>query len=167
MSDAAGSPAASAPAPGTGLESALRWGFEQAIARDARRIVCVDPDWAGWPWADADLLAQLAVGLKRPGRRLVLLAGHYDEVPRRFPRFVAWRRPWVHAIDAFAPFADTGADLPTLLVDDGGVRVRLLDRMNGRVEVGIDAAAAAAWRERVDALLQRCGPAFSATQLGL
>ena len=150
-----------------GFAAALRWGFEQAVAQGARRILCVDPDWAGWPWDDLALQERLTAWLRQPGRRLVLLAERYDDVPARFPRFTAWRRPWLHAIEAWAPCEGFGVELPTLLVDDRGLCVELLERGQWRGRAAVDAARAGAWCERIDALLQRCEPAFGASPLGL
>lgn len=147
--------------------AALRWGFDTAFARDARRIVCVDRDFAEWPLDEPALLDALAAWLRRPKRRLVLLADHFDEMPRRHARFVRWRADWAHAIDAFAPPADDRADLPTLLVDDGPVSVQLLDAVHWRGRCELDARHAQLWRENLDALLQRSEPAFPVSQLGL
>ena len=148
---------------GTGL----RWGFDTAFARDARRIVCVDRDFAEWPLDDPALLDALAAWLRRPKRRLVLLADHFDAMPRCHPRFVRWRADWSHAIDAFAPPPEDRAELPTLLVDDGPVCVQLLDAVHWRGRCELDARHAQLWRENLDALLQRSVPAFPVSQLGL
>ncbi|HSM23007.1 MAG TPA: hypothetical protein VK876_12460, partial [Rubrivivax sp.] len=54
-----------------GWQAALRWGFETAIQRGARRITCVDPDFETWPLDDPALLAGLTAWLRLPQRRLV------------------------------------------------------------------------------------------------
>jgi hypothetical protein len=38
-----------------------------------------------------------------PQRRLVLLAHQFGTLERLHPRFVAWRRTWAHAVDAWTP----------------------------------------------------------------
>lgn len=146
---------------------ALRWGFETAWAQGARRIVCADPDFGHWPWHDAALLARLGDWLRLPQRRLVLLARHYDDVPRRFPRFTAWRRDWTHAIDCWQPTADAAGDAPSVLISDTGVSVRLVDAVHWRGRASDDERVAGPLREHVDALLQRSEPAFSVSTLGL
>lgn len=147
--------------------AALRWGFAEAIRRDARRIVCIDPTFAHWPFGAADLLDELTAWLKRPQRQLVLVAVQYDEVARAFPRFVAWRRLWAHAVPAYAVPEDSAADVPTWLLDDGPVLVRLHDAVHWRGRAEYDARAARPFREEIDALLQRSEPSFAPTQLGL
>lgn len=147
--------------------AALRWGFEAAFARDARRIVCVDRDFADWPLDDPALLHAITQWLKRPLRRWVLLAQQYDEAARRHPRFVRWRADWAHAIDALSPPAEDRVELPTLLVDDGPVVVQLHDRVHWRGRAALDARDARAWRDELDAVLQRSTPDFPVNRLGL
>ncbi len=147
--------------------AALRWGFTQAIAGGARQIVAVDRDFAEWPFEDPDLQAELAAWLRLPDRRLVLLATSYDEVVRRHPRFVAWRALWAHAIRAGSPPASDAVELPGLLVDDRDLSVHLIDPVHWRGRAALDARTAQAWRDRIDALLQRSETAFAVNQLGL
>jgi hypothetical protein len=147
--------------------AALRWGFEQAIADGSRRIVCVDPDFREWPYEEGGLQSVLTPWLKQPGRRLVLLAHRYDDLPRRQPRFVAWRRLWAHAIEAWSPQEGDAVELPTLLFDDQRVAVRLIDSVHWRGRAEIDARAVRSWGERIDAVLQRSEPSFAANALGL
>lgn len=147
--------------------AAIRWGFGAAAARGARRIVCVDRDFADWPLDEPALLDTLTAWLRLPKRRLVLLADRYDEMPRRHARFVRWRADWAHAIDAFSPPAEDRADLPTLLVDDGPVSVQLLDAVHWRGRCELDPRHAQLWRESLDAVLQRSEPAFPVSHLGL
>lgn len=145
---------------------AVRWAFRLALARPAQRVLCVDPDFAGWPLDDPALLDAWAAWL-RPGRRsLLLLAGDWREAPRRLPRFVAWRAHWSHAVHTWAP-SDAGPALPSVLVDDGPLVVERLDAVSGRGRAARDPAAARQWREEIDALLQRSEPSFAARPLGL
>ena len=65
------------------FRAALQWGFHSAFAEGARRIVCCDDSFAEWPLDDPLFQQGLTSWLQRPLRRLVLLARHYDDVPRR------------------------------------------------------------------------------------
>ena len=94
-------------------------------------------------------------------------ARHYDEVPRRFPRFTAWRRDFAHAIDAWQAPQELSQDLPMLLLDDGPISVQLIDDLHWRGRAAADPRAATLWRERVDVVLQRSEPGFAASTLGL
>jgi hypothetical protein len=147
--------------------AALRWGFEQAVAGPARRIVCVDADFADWPLDDLVLYSPLTAWLRMPQRRLVLLAAQFDTLPRRHPRFVAWRKLWSHAIEAWLPPEEMAAALPTLLVDDAAVSVHLRDAVHWRGRAEFDRRSARSWQDQIDAVLQRSEPAFAANPLGL
>ena len=151
----------------TSFAAALRWGFTRATAGSARRIVCVDRDFALWPLDDVDLHGELTAWLKRPQRQLVLLAASFDAVPRCHPRFVAWRRLWSHAVAPLSAPEDLAGDLPTLLLDDSGTLVRLIDAVHWRGRASSDERTAVPWREQVDAVLQRSEAAFPANPLGI
>jgi hypothetical protein len=146
---------------------ALRWGFETAIEQGARQLLCVDARFTHWPLDDAALLSNLSAWLRLPQRRLVLLAASYDEVPRRHPRFNTWRRDWVHAMSCWQAPEELAADLPTVLLDDRAVSVRLIDAEHWRGRAEVDARSARLWRDRVDVVLQRSATAFSVNTLGL
>ncbi|MBL8341888.1 MAG: hypothetical protein JNL30_10505 [Rubrivivax sp.] len=148
---------------------AVLWGFARAMREGgrSRRILCVDRDFTEWPLDDPALLDPLTAWLRAGQRQLVLLAAAYDEVPRRHARFVAWRRSFTHAVLPYAAPEDVAATLPTLLLDDDGTCVRLIDAVHWRGRVHADEREARPWREQIDALVQRSEPAFPAQTLGL
>ena len=148
-------------------QAAVAWGLDAAMARGARQVTCVDPGFESWPLDDPALLQRLTAWLRLPLRRLVLLARHYDEVPRRFPRFTAWRRDFAHAIEAWQAPQELAQDLPMLLVDDGPISVHLIDDLRWRGRAAADPRAATLWRERIDVVLQRSEPGFAVSTLGL
>ena len=149
------------------FSAAIHWSVCSAIAAGARRILWVDNDFADWPLNDATLLDPLHDWLMQPQRRLQLLALSYELMPQRYARFVAWRRDRSHVVDMLAPPEDESIALPTLAVDDGRVSVRLFDRVHWRGRCSLDAPDASRIHEQFDALLQRSGPGFPVTQLGL
>lgn len=166
--------ASAAPAPPAAFDTragyvdALRHGLHAAMQQGARRIVCCDVDFADWPLDDEAVLQALVAWLKRPQRQLTLLAGRYDELPRRHPRFTAWRRDWAHAVDAWQPPEEEVADgLPSLLVADCGVAVQLVDRTHWRGRFSADRREALVWLDAIDARLQRSQRAFAVQCLGL
>lgn len=153
----------------TGFAQAVLWGFARAMREGgrSRRILCVDRDFALWPLDRPELHASLTTWLKGAQRQLVLLAASYDDVPRLHPRFVAWRRQFTHAVFPFAAPEDIAAALPTLLLDDEGTMVRLIDAVHWRGRASADERTALPWREQIDAVLQRSEAAFPARSLGL
>lgn len=151
--------------------AALRWGFDTAFAQGARRIVCADPDWADWPvWDDAGLLRALSAWLRRPQRRLVLLACRYDTLERLCPRFSTWRVDWMHAIEAWQAPEELALGLPTVMVSEGGdapVSVQLIDAQHWRGRAEPDPRRARQWCEELDAVLQRSERTWAVRPLGL
>jgi hypothetical protein len=148
-------------------QAALRWGFTTAAEGGARTITCVDPDFASWPLDDAALLQVLTAFLRLPGRRLVLAAARYDEVPRRLPRFSTWRRDWSHALQTLLVPEEFAAELPSVLLDDRELSVALIDPVHWQGRAQLERRARWLWQERVDAVLQRSEPGFPVTTLGL
>jgi hypothetical protein len=150
-----------------GFQAAVRWGLEQAVGQGARRLLVCDEELADWPLDEPPLLDMLTAWARLPQRRLVLLARRYDELPRRQPRFTAWRRDWDHALEAWTPVDDAPRELPTLLASDTGVCVLLADRLRWRGSAAVDARRARGWVESIDAVLQRSERAFAVKTLGL
>jgi hypothetical protein len=147
---------------------AVCWAVQHAVADGSRVITAVDTEFgAHWPWDDTTLLATLVGWFKLPQRRLVLLAAHYDGVPRQHPRFTAWRRDWAHAIDSRVAPEEMAATLPTLLFDDRHTSVVRHDAISGRGRVSVTPRTRLHWAEPVDAVLQRSSAGFAVTTLGL
>lgn len=147
--------------------AAVQWAVSLADARGARTLLMVDPDFAAWPLDEQVLLDVLAHWLARPMRRLVLLADSFDAVEARHARFAAWRAMRAHAVDTRVPAEGERIELPTLLLDDGPVILHLVDAVHWRGRAAHDAAQARAWRDRLDACVQRSAPAWPVRPLGL
>lgn len=149
------------------FRSALAQALDAALGRGTRTLLFVDPDFAAWPLDDAALLDRLTAFLRRPGRRLTLLAARFDRLDARHPRFAAWRAVWSHAVDARSPDDEAAAGLEPLLLDDGPTLLHCwsLEPLRGRALQ--DAHDAAAARDRLDAALQRAAPAWPLRPLGL
>jgi hypothetical protein len=141
--------------------------LEAAQARDARLLLWVDPDFARWPLDRPAVIDTLGPWLRRPGRRLVMLAARYDRLALAHPRFTQWRSDWSHAIDARTPDDTAGVALPTLLLDDGPTLLTLWQRDPPRGRAHQNAAEAADAREQIDAVLQHSVGAWPLRPLGL
>lgn len=148
-------------------QAALRWGFAQALAGEARRICCVDEDFADWPWSDADLLRSLVPWLRLPQRRLVLVARQFDTVRRLHPRFVAWRADWVHAIETWTPSEGECPHMPWVLVDDRATLVHRQPAVGWCVSAVSDPVRAHGARQALAALWPRFEASFPVKALGL
>lgn len=149
------------------VATALRWAVRQAAESRSRRMLWLDPDFSLWPLDDPDLLSSLSVWLRLPQRRLVLLAHQFGAIERLHPRFVAWRRQWSHAVDAWTPAEGNDVKLPTLLIDDRQLCLQVFDNTQWRGRLSVDERAVRQWHDEIDALLQRCEAAFPVRPLGL
>jgi hypothetical protein len=125
-----------------------------------------DPDFADWPLSDARVLEDLTRWAKSH-RKLTMVARSYDMVVRKHARFVDWRRTFAHVIDCREPDEGDAEKMPSLLLAPGILLLRRIDLHNWRASVSTDPADGIAWRDGIDAVLQRSSEAFPATSLGL
>lgn len=142
-----------------------------ASGEGCRELHAWDASFVDWPLSDAAVLAALT-GWARPGRQLHLLALQYDDLARRHPRFVRWRRDYGHCVTARAvePEVRLEAAPESLLLMAGGtapMTLRLFDRHLWRGELSVDTARRVGALEWFDALAQRSSESFAPTTLGL
>jgi hypothetical protein len=95
----------------------------------------------------------------------LLVAGNFDNMPRRFARFTEWRGNWAHVVEAHVTEIEP-SQVPTLLLA-GPASLMLADRQRWRGHTLSSDKEVADWREVVDVLLQRSEPGFAANTLGL
>ena len=145
--------------------AALHQALAQAAHGRARELCFVDPDFEAWPLEDPMVLGALTAWARLPKRRLLMIACRFDDLPRRCPRFTAWRRRWAHAVECRATDIES-SQVPTLLLA-GGHSLQLADRLQWRGHWLADDSEISAWREVVDVLMQRSEADFPANTLGL
>jgi hypothetical protein len=145
--------------------AAMQQALEQAVQARERELCFVDPDFETWPLDDAQVLDTLTAWARQPLRRLLIVAGHFDHLPRRFARFTEWRGTWAHVVQAHATDVEP-SQIPTLLLA-GSASLLLADRLHWRGHRMSTDKEVADWREVVDVLLQRSEPAFGANTTGL
>lgn len=145
--------------------------FAWAAEQGCRELHAWDASYVDWPLSDAQALAALATWA-RPARQLHLLALQYDDIVRRHPRFVRWRRDYAHCVTARAvePEVRLESAPESLLLAAGAdvtLTLRLFDRHLWRGEVSLDVAQRLRGLEWFDALAQRSSDSFAPTTLGL
>jgi hypothetical protein len=150
-----------------GFADAIRRVMRHADERDARVIRWCDEDFAFWPLGDVEFLDRLTHWARGPARELVMVAGTYELLRQRHPRFVQWRRDFGHVITCLEPSERRDDPLPTLWLDAADQVVRVFDRERWRGRVGADRVDRQLAREMLDAITQRGTPAFGASTLGL
>jgi hypothetical protein len=140
-------------------------------AQGCREVHAWDDSFVDWPLSDAQALASLT-SWARAGRQLHLLAVQYEDIARRHPRFVRWRRDFAHCITARAVEPELrleGAPESLLMAvcAESTVTLRLFDRHLWRGEISLEAAQRLRGLEWFDAVAQRSSESFAPTTLGL
>ncbi len=170
-------PEESAPAPAAlqravdgrlAFQDTLRQALAQvAAAPRARQLFLCDADFADWPLGERSVVAAFEAWA-RSHRSLVVIASSFDDLARRHPRWVAWRRQWSHIVDCRLLTDREPAFCPTLLHAPDVCTLRLFDaqRHRGAYTEG-DAEADRRALAEFDALAQQSEPGFPVTTLGL
>jgi hypothetical protein len=148
------------------FQRALREVFAALPGSDCRELWLCDEDFADWPLGEVAVVEALGQWINSR-RKLVVVARHYDEVLRRHPRWVTFRRQWAHVVDCQGAEAADIRPLPVLLIASGACVLRLADATQHRGRLSIDLGDIRLSREGIDAILQQSGPAFPATTLGI
>ena len=153
---------------GTRLEfqDALRAALAEAGRVGCRELWLVDENFADWPLGAPDVVEMLT-RWAQAHRRLTVVARNFDEMPRRHARWVEWRRQWSHVVECRSFDDAEQGEIPTLLLAEGLVGVRLMDPLRFRGSVSRETADLVRMREWIDAVLQRSVVAFPPTILGL
>lgn len=130
------------------------------------QAVCVDRHFGDWPFDDAEVQAALAAWLRRPGRRLRLIALDFATTARQLPRFARWRRDFAHCIEAWQPVEPV---LPAGLrgAAAGPLALQWLDQPDLQLRRVQNPVALAELRQHIADYLQQCEPAWPVTTLGL
>ena len=148
------------------FHAALQQAFEAAATLGCRELCLCDPDFADWPLGERKVVEQLGrwAGSQR---RLTLLASTFDELVRRHPRWVEWRRQWAHVVHCRSNAVLEAGRMPTLLIAPGLCSVRLSDAAHHRGRWSREAADEVHCRELYDAVLQHSQETFPVTTTGL
>lgn len=148
------------------FHDAVRGALAEAALVGCREIWMIDDDFADWPLGESALVDDLT-HWALAHRRFTVVARSFDEVARRYPRWVNWRRQFSHVVQCRTNNELEAGQMPCILLVPGLLSVRLHDRENYRGVASRDTADTVHWREAIDAVLQRSEEAFPATTLGL
>ncbi len=150
----------------SGFHHALRAAFADIAAHPRLQVWMCDSHFADWPLNEPAVIDAL-VRWAQPHRKLVVLAQSFDDVVRRHPRWVAWRRQFAHAVECRLVEPMEQGRMPTLLTAQGGLTVKLVDPQRYRGSWSREPADGRLAAELIDAVSQRSAEAFAATTLGL
>ena len=147
------------------FQASLREAFTEMARVGCREVWMCDDDFADWPLNDREVVEHLTQWAYAH-RKLTVIARHFNEVARRHPRWVAWRRQWSHVVECLS-CEDAGTTMPTVLLAGGLLVVRLTDPLRHRGLVSREASELQQQRELIDVVSQRAVPSFPATVTGL
>ena len=150
----------------TGFIDALTTAFAAVATAPCRELWLCDEDFADWPLGSVETIEHLTRWASG-SRRLVLLARGFDEVARRHPRWVRWRRDWSHIVACRSNDEFAVGEFPSVLLASELTTVRLSDRQHWRGRASWSAAERIQCKEILDAVSQRSLDAFPATTTGL
>ena len=134
------------------LLDAVRSAPHEVADTSARFVFLSDPDFSQWPLNEckgADTLGQWA----HSNRVLPLLAGHFDVVSQRYPRWMTWRRNGSHVVNFQQAAEADCSHIQTQLLIPGQVVVRLVDQPNYRGSVSRTPVDLLDAQEAIEALL--------------
>ena len=149
--------------------SAFQQLVRDALAAAAREgwheLILSDPTFEDWPLGERAVDESLHAWAKS-GRRIVIMAKHYDEVLRRHARFVTWRRTWAHLVEGRGCRSADPLDFPSAIWSPVWA-MRRLDLENSVGVSGNEPDRRLQLRETLDEWLHKCSPGFPASTLGL
>ncbi|HJV70403.1 hypothetical protein [Ideonella sp.] len=149
------------------FQGAVRAMVASAEGAGVRQLWWVSPDFADWPLDEPALLDALSHWARAPGAHLTWVSHDFERVRRAMPRLTRWRQTFAHVLSCRSPLELAGSDMPTLLLADHRVVLRLLDRERVRGWVSHEGADVQRAHEEIDVILQRSSEAFPAVTLGL
>ena len=114
-----------------------------ARARSASSI----PDFQDWPLNERVVVETLA-RWAHSRRKLVVFGHNFDSLSRNAPRFAEWRRQWSHIVQCRSDPDLEEQQVPTFLLVQGEVVVRLLDPV--AIEAWSRGGPPTRWRPRSD-----------------
>ena len=143
----------------------IRDAFSCAQQQGWRDIVVCDASFEDWPLHERVVVDALHAW-SRSGRRLTMVAAHYDAVARNQARFVTWRKRWDHIIECRSCRDIDAAGFPSVIWSPVWA-MRRLDLVRSTGVCSSAPAQRVHLREVLDDLLLRSAPAFPSTTLGL
>ena len=131
-----------------------------------RELICIDKHFAFWPLDEPEVLQALSIWLRKPGRRLSLLALDYATTALSLPRFARWRRDYAHCINAWQP-VEGGLPAGLRGLWTRGQALQWQEGAALELRSITNPVQLAPMRAASADFLQRCEPAWPVTTLGL
>jgi hypothetical protein len=149
------------------FNAALLVALDDCARAEVPHLWLSDPDFSAWPLGSVEVVTALTRWIG-PRRRLTLIAGDWEHLALRCPRWVAWRRRWSHSVQCLQVREEEAQQVPALLYGPPVVALRLHStrpRVAGRLMRRAEDFGPLG--ELIDALTQRTQEGFPVTTLGL
>ena len=149
----------------TEFQQRVRDLLAQAAQQAWQELILADADFADWPLGERAVAESLQAWSKS-GRKLVMMAIHYDEVQRRHARFVTWRRTWSHIVECWRCSSAERTDFPSALWTPSMALIRLEpEHCTGLYTA--EARRRTELKEQLAEWQRKSSPGFPASTLGL
>ena len=149
----------------TAFADLVRHAIAHADQQGWNEMVWADASFEDWPLYEKAVVQGLDAWARK-GRKLTLLAHHFDAMRHIHPRFVAWRVRWDHLLDCRVCSGVAASEFPCVLWTTGWAMRRLdLARCTG--VASLEPRMRLQLREELEERKRQSAPGFAATVLGL
>ena len=149
----------------TAFAGLLRAAIAQAGQRGWNEMVWSDASFEDWPLYEKAVVEGLNAWARK-GRKLVLLAHHFDAMHRIHPRFVEWRVRWDHLLECRVCKSIGESEFPSAMWTPDWA-LRRLDPVRCTGVASVEPRVRMRLREELEERRKQGAPGFAASVLGL
>jgi hypothetical protein len=143
----------------------VRSAMAHADSQGWAEMLWSDATFEDWPLFEKDVVEGLNAW-SRKGRKLTLLAHHFDAMRRIHHRFVAWRVRWDHLVDCRVCKGVEVTEFPSAIWTPTWA-MRRLDLQRSTGVASVDPRMRLMLREELEERRWQSSPGFPASTLGL
>jgi hypothetical protein len=147
------------------FQNLIREAIATAAREGWREMLWFDLNYDDWPLGERGVEADLQAW-SQTGRKLTIVAKHFDHLLAKQHRFVNWRRQWSHIVEARAVMSASDEAFPSFILAPGWAMQRLQAKLCNGMS-GDEAQRRVDLRELGHEWLALSSSAFAATTLGL
>ena len=149
----------------TAFADHVRLALGQAQQAGWQEMVWSDATFEDWPLYEQGVVEALD-GWAQRGRRLIVLAHHFDAMRRVHHRFVTWRIRWDHVVECRVCRGVEASEFPSVLWTPTW-SMRRLDLGRSTGVASTEARMRVLLREELEERRRQSAPGFPASTLGL
>ncbi len=149
----------------TAFANTIRQALAQADQQGWTEMVWSDASFEDWPLFEKAVVEDLTAWSRR-GRKLTLLAHHFNAMQRVHHRFVAWRIRWDHLVECRVCKGVEVSEFPSALWTPIWA-MRRLDLVRSTGVASAEPRMRLLLREELEERKRQSSPGFAASTLGL